>query len=77
MQRNYNVLDFYISLKNSDDEPETKEYHHSQLKLKVGLDKDYRLYVTVGRVMYDYFFRKIKNLDNVEIEFTSGKNEFL
>ena len=28
--------------------------------------------------MYDYFFlEKKENLDNVEIEFTSGKNEFL
>ena len=28
--------------------------------------------------MYDYFFlEKKENLDNVEIEFTSGKDEFL
>ena len=69
LQRNSDLLDFYMSLRNSDDEPETKEYHHSlfypilcygvdainnsddldKIKLKVGLDKEDRLYVTVGR----------------------------
>ena len=98
IQRNYELLDFYTSLRNPNDEPETKEYHHSlfypilcyaievinksndlnKIKFQVGLDKDNRIYVTVGREMYDYFFlNSTKNLENVEIVFNSGKDEFL
>ena len=97
-QKNYDLLDFYMSLRNSNDEPEIKDYHHSlfypilcycidiinktknlkDIKLKVGLDKDNKIYAAVGREMYDYFFLGKKgNLDNVEIEFNWGKKEFL
>ena len=97
-QRNYDLLDFYESIINPDDEPEIKNYHHSlfypilcycvdiinktddlnKIKFKVGLDENDRIYVTVGREMYDYFFlEKVGNLDNVEIEFNSGKKDFL
>lgn len=97
-QKNYDLLDFYMSLRNSIDEPERKEYHHSlfypilcycidiinktkdldQIKLKVGLDNDGRIYVTVGREMYDFFFlEKAGSLDDVEIEFNLGKKDFL
>ena len=89
-QKNYDLLDFYMSLRNSNDEPEIKDYHHSlfypilcycidiinktknlkDIKLKVGFDKDNKIYAAVGREMYDYFFLGKKgNLDNVEIEF--------
>ena len=95
-QRNYDLLDFYESLKNQNDEPEIKNYHHSLFypilcycvdvinkadnlnKFKIGLDEYDRIYITVGREMYDYFFlEKAGNLDNVEIEFNSGKENFL
>ena len=75
-QKNYDLLDFYMSLRNSNDEPEIKDYHHSlfypilcycidiinktknlkDIKLKVGFDKDNKIYAAVGREMYDYFF---------------------
>ena len=97
-QRNYDLLDFFMWLKNSDNEPEKKEYHHSlfypilsycieilnstkdpsTIKFKVGLNKDNEIYVTVGREMYDLFFlEKSGNIDDVEIEFNLGKNNFL
>ena len=98
-QHNYDLLDFYMSLKKSDSDPEIKEYHHSlfypilcycidvinstldlnAIKYKVGLyKKNKRIYVTVGRDMYDLFFtEKTGKIDNVEIEFSLGKNEFL
>jgi len=97
-QKNYDILDFYLSLRNNDDELEAKEYHHSlfypilyfcieiinstddldKIKYKVGLDKDGRIYVTVGREMNDLFFMEDSgNLDNKEIEFDSGKENYL
>ena len=97
-QRNYDLLDFVMWLKNSDNEPEKKEYHHSlfypilsycievlnstkdpsTIKFKVGLNKYNEIYVTVGREMYDLFFlEKAGNIDDVEIEFNLGKNNFL
>ena len=97
-QKNYDLLDFYLSLRNNDNELEAKEYHHSlfypilcycieiinstddldKIKYKVGLDKDGRIYVIVGReINYLLFMEDTDNLNNKEIEFDSGKENYL
>ena len=47
------------------------------IKLKVGLESKNRIYIVVGREMYDLFFtEKTDKIDEVEIEFKFGKKDF-
>ena len=66
----YPILSYCIDLLN-------KSEDHEKIKLKVGLYKDDKIYVAVGRDMYDLFFtEKEGNINEQKIDFTSGKDKF-
>ena len=94
-QKKYDILDFYMLLRDSKNKAEINDFllfpilcycidiinktkNLKDIKLKVGIDKNGRIYAAIGREMYDYLFLGEKcNLDNVEIEFNLGKENFL
>ena len=94
-QKKYDILDFYMLLRDSNNKAEINDFllfpilcycidiinktkNLKDIKLKVGIDKNGRIYAAIGREMYDYLFLGEKcNLDNVEIEFNLGKENFL
>ena len=66
----YPILNYSVKCINSSKDLE-------KIKLKVGLDSEKRIYIVVGREMYDLFFtEKSDKIDEVEIEFNFGKNDF-
>ena len=67
----YPILSYCIEIINSNKDP-------NKMKFKVGLfGNDDKIYATVGRVMYDYFFMgETFKEDEFEIEFSSEQKNF-
>ena len=105
-QKNFDLLSFYNSLRDENEEEEIikadddlEDYHHSlfypiltycinvlnssnkeyleKMKFKIGIDAYLKIYVSVGRQMYDLFFTKGEDsINNYNINFDSGKDKF-
>ena len=106
-QKNFDLLSFYNSLpeQNEDEDIEKvsdsdlEDYHHSlfypilkycinvlnsskkeyleKMKYKIGIDDSSKIYVSVGRQMYDLFFTESEGvINNNSINFDSGKDKF-
>ena len=106
-QKNFDLLSFYNSLPDENEEEEIikatdndlEDYHHSlfypiltycinvlnssnkeyleKMKFKIGIDAYLKIYVSVGRQMYDLFFTEGEDsINNYNINFDSGKDKF-
>ena len=68
----YPILKYSINILNTKD-----DNYLSENRNKIGIDENNKIYISVGRQMYDLFFTESEALiDDTEIKFDKGKNNF-